>query len=116
MADLDIPGLNSARALLTKMGKTRGNMQGWGRSEMIKGIVQELYPEIRAARIAGHSWKKISEALDSTILMPMSDYALRKYFAIVDREYEKETGIAALPVKDGRRKNKERTRKVSLEA
>ena len=116
MADLDIPGLSSARAALTKLGKTRGNMQGWGRSEMIKGIVQELYPEIRSARIAGHSWKKISEALDSTILMPMSDYALRKYFAIMDLEYEKETGIAALPVKDGRRKKKGRPRKESLEA
>ncbi len=116
MADLDIPGLSSARAALTKLGKTRGNMLGWGRTEIRKEIVRELYTEIRAARITGHSWKKITESLDSTLSTPMSNFALRKYFTLVDREYEKETGIAALPVRNRPLKKKERTRKESLEA
>lgn len=111
MPDLDIPGLSSARAALTKLSKTRGEMLGWGRSEIRMGIVRELYTEIRAARIAGHSWMKIAEIFDSTLMTPISYNTLRRYFTELDREYERETGVAALPVREGPRKKKGRPRK-----
>lgn len=97
MADLELPGLSSARAALTKLGKTPGNMQGPNARGLRRQIVRELYTEIRSSRIAGHSWKKIAKVFAEAMSVPMSNYCLRTYFNKIDLEYEKETGVAALP-------------------
>lgn len=116
MADLDLPELSNVRAALTKMGKTRGNMQGPAASGLRMYIIRELYTEIRSARIAGHSWENIQVLFAETFSVPMSKHCLRNYFRKVDLEYEAETGIAALPVKIwGPKKKKGKARKENPE-
>lgn len=96
MADLDLPGLAKARAALTSLAKNPRSSHAAQAMKM--QLVEALYPEIRAARFAGYSWKKIYDALRENNVRPyMSINCLAEMFSAIDKKYEKETGVKALP-------------------
>lgn len=97
MADLDIPGLGHARMALTALAKKPKQTSGMKALKM--AIIRELYPEIRAARLAGHSWMSINNALKGSGMEPkVSTHYIGKAFRRIDKEQEKLTGVKALPV------------------
>lgn len=107
MADFDIPGINFARQALTTLAKNPRSNKGMTviKTKMIKA----LYPEIRQARLAGYSWDSISKTIFESGLKPrISPKFLQRIFREVDLEYEKETGVKALPIEPhfGGRKRK----------
>lgn len=109
MPDFDIPGLGRARQALTALAKTP--RQTSGMNTIKKMIVKELYTEIRAARLAGYSWVKIKKTMSEAGLQPhLSEKLIAKFFVDIDKQYERETSVKALPVdppRGGRRKEKE---------
>lgn len=95
MPDFDIPGLGRARMALTLLAK---EPTARGDDEIKRAIIHELYPEIRAARLAGHPWKKIRAAILADIKIRISEHGLLVIFAAIDKEYEEKTSVKALPV------------------
>ena len=56
MPEFDVPGLGKARMALTELAR---NPHASRRQEQMKTqLIESLYTEIRAARMAGYSWKK----------------------------------------------------------
>lgn len=111
MADFDIPGLGYARQALTKLAKGPAPSSSKTLTMTKWAMIRELYAELRAARLAGHSWYKIDKALRESGLKPyMSTSFISRAFHAIDLEYEKETGVKALPreaAKGGKRRKKE---------
>lgn len=102
----DIEGLGRARMDIAALAKSPVNSP---RSELRHKLVDALYTEIRAARIAGHSWQKIKDAITANVNIRISAQALRDFFAELDHAYAKETGTTAIePLKS---KGKKRTKK-----
>lgn len=96
MPDFDLPGLGKARMKLTEMSRNPTNSSV--ASDMLKeNLIKELYTEIRAARIAGHSWASIRMAILSDVNMRISRDCISETFAKLDKTYEEETGVKALP-------------------
>lgn len=93
MADFDIPGIGQARMNLALLADT----PVVGQSEIKRALIDELYVEIRAARIAGHSWRAVAEAINSAVKMKISKEMIVSYFRELDKKYEAETGVRALP-------------------
>lgn len=93
MADFDIPGIGQARMNLALLADT----PVVGQSEIKRELINELYVEIRAARIAGHSWRAVAEAINSAVKMKISKEMIVSYFRELDKKYEEETGVRALP-------------------
>ncbi len=108
MADFDIPGLGYARQALVALAKTPRSTHGM--TAIKKNITKEPYTEIRAARLAGYSWVSINKAIRDSGLQPQfSEKLLAEFFREVDKEYERETDVKALPrdtQRGGRRKKK----------
>lgn len=55
MPDFDMPGIGKARMGLTELARSPARRGGC--SKVKYELVLELYTEIRAARLAGHSWE-----------------------------------------------------------
>lgn len=107
MADFDMPGLGKARTALTSLAQ---NPARKGNDEIKRALIKDLYTEIRAARIAGHTWRSIRVAILSNMNLKISEGFLMEAFIEQDKRYEKETGIKALPVRRyDKAKKKERT-------
>ena len=97
MAEFDVPGLGRARMALTEMAKKPQTSRRDSRIKIM--LVRSLYTEIRAARLAGHSWREINESIRSTGIKPLiSNQFLSEKFHQIDKEYENNTGVKALPV------------------
>lgn len=89
-------GLGKARMQLTDLAKFK--IRRYGDEKKYK-IVEELYVEIRAARLAGASWNKIRKALVLNVdKFNVSIQKLENIFHDIDVKFEKETGEPALPV------------------
>ena len=96
MAEFDVPNIGFARQALKKLADNPSVLHGMG--EYKKKIIRELYPEIREARLAGHSWQKIAAAIkDSGVRPTISQNFIAVVFREIDNWYEKETGVKALP-------------------
>lgn len=67
-------------------------------------LVKNLYTEIRAARLAGHSWEVIKNSIRGSVDVRISVKALAAFFAEIDKRYEAETGVKALPETGAKRK------------
>ena len=94
MAEMNIPGIETARMKVAQLSKNPINN---GRTKLPDRIVRELYTEIRSARIAGASWNYIAKAISEATSIKFTGWALNTAFAMVDLEYEKKTGEPALP-------------------
>lgn len=96
MPDFDVPNIGKARAALTALAKEERTSKGmaWAKTQLIR----TLYTEIRQARLAGHSWRGIHLAIRSSNVTPkMSLNFMRNTFRQIDKQFEKETGVKALP-------------------
>ncbi|MDO4561428.1 MAG: hypothetical protein Q4C86_10815 [bacterium] len=96
MDDFEIPGIGKARMKLTDLSR---NPTGKSRvaDDVKEKLIKELYVEIRAARMAGHTWKSIRAAIVSDINLKISEICVNRMFTQLDKEYKAETGVAALP-------------------
>lgn len=115
MADFDMPGIGKVRMALTQLAKEPAKNGDNGGIK--RALIHELYSEIRAARMAGHSWKKIREAICQDINIRLSEPTLVLFFSEIDKEYEIKTGVKALPQRAPQKQKKkmERPRKVVRE-
>ncbi|KEJ91113.1 hypothetical protein [Synergistes jonesii] len=105
MPEFDVPGLGRARMALTELA--RNPRASYGQKQLKTQLIESLYTEIRAARMAGHTWKKIMESIrKSGVVIRFSLVFLQKSFAEIDKRYEKETGVKALPPATCRREKK----------
>lgn len=105
MPEFDVTGLGRARMALTELA--RNPRASRGQEQLKTQLIESLYTEIRAARMAGHSWEKIMESIrKSGVAVRFSLLFLRKSFAEIDKRYEKETGVKALPAETRGRKKK----------
>lgn len=94
--EFDAPGLNQARRLLTSLAKAP--KASYAGQNIKLALIKALYPEIRAARLAGYSWRSIHKTLREANAQPhMSLNLMCDYFCAIDKQYEKETGVKALP-------------------
>ena len=102
MADFDMPGIGRARMGLTELARSPARRGGC--SAVKRALVQELYTEIRAARLAWHSWEVIKNSIRGSVDVRISVKALAAFFAEIDKRYEAETGVKALPETGAKRK------------
>lgn len=102
MADFDMPGIGRARMGLTELARSPARRGGC--AAVKRALVKELYTEIRAARLAGHSWKTIQKSIVKEISVSISPPTLASFFNEIDKRYEAETGVKALPETGVKRK------------
>ena len=65
MADFDMPGIGRARMGLTELARSPARRGGCAKVKY--ELVRELYTEIRAARLAGHSWEVIKNSIRGSV-------------------------------------------------
>lgn len=107
MAEFDVPGLSKARMALTAMAK-QPKLSRAGQ------LIRALYTEIRAARLAGYSWKSINTALRDAGVKPyLHNNTISSLFHAIDEQCEKETGVKALPAEVTNNKRKKKSPGVS---
>lgn len=101
----DIEGMGKTRQALAALAhKPRAN----NRTMIYQRALEELYTEIRAARIAGHSWKTIAETITQHSQIGVSAQAVCRVFRQLDNQHARESGVPALePIETrGRRAKK----------
>ena len=90
-----LPGLLKARGALSSLASKNGTYARLGAHKYIRA----LYPEIRAARLAGHSYREIAKKLAEIPEIPKFTAShLATVFKEVDAEWARETGEPAIPV------------------
>lgn len=91
-----LPGLLKIKQALT----TLAAKDGTGASNGKRVYVENLYAEIRAARVAGHSFPEIAKAVAAAD--PEAPRISATYMAALfrefDLEWERKTGVPALPI------------------
>ena len=103
MPDFDVPNIGKARAALTALAKEPRPSRSMSIAKT--QLVRALYTEIRQARLAGHTWREIYIAVrDSNVSPRMSVGFLTQKFHEIDKQFERETGVKALPTDPGRGK------------
>ncbi len=104
MSDFEIAGINSLKQQLTLMSRQPRAVRS--SNPIAERLIDEIYPELRQAKIAGYSWKDLSGLISEKCKIKLSANTVSKFFRILDLRYEKETGIQALPVAKRRRGQK----------
>ena len=104
MSDFEINGLHSLKQALTQMGRSPKTISR--RDPMVLKLMEEIYVEVRQARISGYSWKDLKTVINEKCKIKLHENTVASVFQELDMKYEKETGIQALPVakKRGSRK------------
>lgn len=104
MSDFEINGLHSLKQVLTQMGRSPKTISR--RDPMVLKLMEEIYVEVRQARISGYSWKDLKYVINEKCKIKLNENTIASVFQELDLKYEKETGIQALPVakKRGSRK------------
>ena len=76
------------------------------RDPMVLKLMEEIYVEVRQARISGYSWKDLKSVINEKCKIKLHENTVASVFQELDLKYEKESGIQALPVakKRGSRK------------
>lgn len=97
MSDFEIAGINVLKQQLTLMSRQPKAMKR--RDPIAERLIDEIYPELRQAKISGYSWKNLALLISEKCKIKMSANTVAKIFHEIDLRYEKETGIKALPVK-----------------
>lgn len=96
MSDFEISGLHSLKQQLTLMSRQPRAVRS--HNPIAERLIDEIYPELRQAKIAGYSWKDLSALISDKCKIKLSANTVSKLFRILDLRYEKETGVKALPV------------------
>lgn len=96
MSDFEISGLHSLKQQLTLMSRQPRAVRS--HNPIAERLIDEIYPELRQAKIAGYSWKDLSALISDKCKIKLSANTASKLFRILDLRYEKETGVKALPV------------------
>ena len=92
------PGILKARGALSSLATKPSKSGTYARLGAHK-YIRALYPEIRAARLAGHSYKEIVKRLWEIPEIPKFTAShLATVFKKVDAEWARETGEPAIPV------------------
>ena len=110
MSDFEINGLNLLKQALTQMGRSPKTISR--RDPMVLKLMEEIYVEVRQARISGYSWKDLKSVINEKCKIKLCENTVASVFQELDMKYEKETGIQALPVakrRGGRKKLKQET-------
>lgn len=104
MSDFEIAGINSLKQALTQMGRSPKTISR--RDPMVLKLMEEIYVEVRQARISGYSWKDLKTVINEKCKIKLHENTVASVFQELDLKYEKETGVQALPVakKRGSRK------------
>lgn len=105
MSDFEINGLNLLKQALTQMGRSPKTISR--RDPMVLKLMEEIYVEVRQARISGYSWKDLKAVINEKCKIKLCENTVASVFQELDLKYEKETGIQALPVakrRGGRKK------------
>ena len=104
MSDFEINGLNLLKQALAQMGRSPKTISR--RDPMVLKLMEEIYVEVRQARISGYSWKDLKYVINEKCKIKLNENTIASVFQELDLKYEKETGIQALPVakKRGSRK------------
>ena len=110
MSDFEIAGINSLKQALTQMGRSPKTISR--RDPIVLKLMEEIYVEVRQARISGYSWKDLKTVINEKCKIKLHENTVASVFQELDMKYEKETGIQALPVakrRGGRKKLKQET-------
>ena len=110
MSDFEINGLNLLKQALTQMGRSPKTISR--RDPMVLKLMEEIYVEVRQARISGYSWKDLKSVINEKCKIKLHENTVASVFQELDMKYERETGIQALPVakrRGGRKKLKQET-------
>ena len=104
MSDFEIAGINSLKQALTIMARQPKTISR--RDPITLKLMEEIYVEVRQARISGYSWKDLVAVINEKCKIKLHQNSVASLFQELDLKYEKETGIQALPVakKRGSRK------------
>jgi len=100
MSDFEIEGINLLKQALTQMSRQPKARLGRDNS-FNRLLMDEIYVEIRSARIAGYSYKDLSTVIQDRCKIKIHPNTVSSLFRELDLKYEKETGIKALPVAKG---------------
>lgn len=96
MSDFEIAGINSLKQALTQMGRSPKTITR--RDPIILKLMEEIYVEVRQARISGYSWKDLKSVINEKCKIKLHENTVASVFHELDLRYEKETGVQALPV------------------
>ena len=110
MSDFEINGLHSLKQVLTQMGRSPKTISR--RDPIVLKLMEEIYVEVRQARISGYSWKDLKSVINEKCKIKLHENTVAGVFQELDMKYERETGIQALPVakrRGGRKKLKQET-------
>ena len=110
MSDFEIAGINSLKQALTQMGRSPKTISR--RDPMVLKLMEEIYVEVRQARISGYSWKDLKTVINEKCKIKLHENTVASVFQELDLKYEKETGVQALPVakkRVSRKKSKQET-------
>lgn len=110
MSDFEINGLNLLKQALTQMSRSPKTISR--RDPIILKLMEEIYVEVRQARISGYSWKDLKSVINEKCKIKLHENTVASVFQELDMKYERETGIQALPVakrRGGRKKLKQET-------
>ena len=96
MSDFEINGLNLLKQALTQMGRSPKTISR--RDPMVLKLMEEIYVEVRQARISGYSWKDLKGLLSTkNAKIKLYENTVASVFQELDMKYEKEnrySGIA----------------------
>ena len=110
MSDFEINGLNLLKQALTQMSRSPKTISR--RDPIILKLMEEIYVEVRQARISGYSWKDLKSVINEKCKIKLHENTVASVFQELDLKYEKESGVQALPVakrRGGRKKLKQET-------
>lgn len=103
----DLPGGLKARAVLKQMEGKSPPISCRARTSQLRKYVESVYPELRAVREKGWTWRQIhSELAKLDGFRGFTLSAMTKMFTSVDREWEKSTGTPSIVARRPGRKRR----------
>ena len=70
----------------------------WCNDAIVEKLIDEIYVEIRACRIAGCTWEELSTMINEKCTIRVNQEIVSSIFRKLDLKYAKETGVKALPI------------------
>ena len=91
---IDLPALEKVRAAIRTMA---ANPPGRSALGIPMALVRELYAEIREAKLVGHTWPAIRDAIQKNCGIRIAVSTINRNFGLIDEEWSKKTGVPPLP-------------------